>query len=1482
VDGQRYGAHLSRAFRAAWHQWVDGFEKGDEDWQNHIDVEPLSGEQVQQSAKTEEHNMKNDDAVMIDFIEKEKNGIAKITGSPGNGVSTNGSVNGHHKNGTSAKTEEKPEAFKIETRDGVTICTAPDAELLTPHVLLEQKQWYENDLNFVRDYVKPGMTFLDIGAGFGVYSLPAAKLVGDEGCVFAFEPGASAKHYLEMSKLENGFGQLEVIGKAINNKNGKQDWSTGKTPEFNRLDDSGEETVSSVTLDAWWQFEGEPVIDVIKIDVNGNEANVLSGATDLLEKESPVILLSITEVGPDAFTDILAKLGYSLFEYIPGPGLLTAHDREVGSDPYMQNLVAVKGDRLESIRDSGWLHDETVTSPEVDSDLWKSELSKLPWTASMMEMWDNQKNSEGIDSYLQALNYLIRAEQIDVKNTELKEARSQKAVLMLEAAQILINLYNQGANSTSVVFTLVRTLNALGKRSQAVEVMQKLIESTKLGQENMNVDLPFMLPVPKQDNAPIKTEPNKWLMVKTIEAWILLKDMSTWFSGAQEKKLLEVLDGNLEVIDCFHRISLVIKSSNDEQLDSVQRERFLDLVEVDEHYRNVKAKIQKSENFEKQDITQKIFNQKFWSEQLTPAKAKKIVEITKKFIQPKFGAEVLNQIIEETKNRLKESGDDNVAFFIQVHALLALNGKNKNTLVLNKELAKAMKRKSWKHKAELYDYWFDNVDYRNEVENPEVSAIIISNRFKDKSVENLKRLSQQLEGRGEIIFVNNGIDDSEFDPLIEYVDTYVKTKGNSGAYLARNLGALFAKGKYLLFVDDDGIPDDGFVDGHLNVRKERDVIVSRGVYYSDNPKNDPWHYDLGDKEKPAVNYLEGNAVYNKDEFYLSNGWGDYILFGHGGMELSFRMLALDPNKEKQIYIPSSRLQHNYYRGEVHKKEKIVKQERSFKLISFNLSGINRVVKGWPKIFGEHNNMRSINDSIISFNTNRLSSFKKLLPKWRRSVSKLQNNHKVKTSVKHDLPNELIVTLTSYPKRFDNLPLTLQSLLNQSVCPDKVILWIAETDKKYLTQDIKDYASKGLTIKYCDDIKSYKKIIPALEQYPDCFLITADDDLFYHKDWIKNLVEKWDSKNPLVIANRVHRITFDQDRNIEPYKKWKSVYRENLKGSDLNFPTSGAGILYPPKAFHKDVTDREKFMQMAPFADDVWLYWMIRLNNFKISISDYYPSLVIWPSLNNENLWIQNKLGGRNDKYIRNLIDEYGLPIESTSNSLATKGKNDRDVFSVVVSDGDYKIYLPQHKTDHIQKIIAGSGKPYEQTMLSDMNSRVNNDDLIIDVGANIGNHTLFMACAAKCYVKSFEPNKNLVESLQKSIKINGLESRVEVIQKGVGAVKSYAKFNKSIDHNLGAQSLSVSNRKSDSIEVVTLDSIKFEGKVRLLKIDVEGMELDVLKGSERVLRESKPILYVEANENKDFLLINNFLEKHDYEYQKTFNATPTHLFINKS
>lgn len=941
-DGARFGAHLSNAFREMWKQRVAGYEQNlpEGAWQDHIEIKAVSKQEIHPKDALEQV-----DEIEADFIKQETKSVVHAAKAGVNGHS-NGQVNGVK----ASKTEGARETFKMKNKDGVTICTPPDAKMMTPYVLLEQNDWYENELDFIRDYMKSGMNFVDVGAGFGVYALPAAKIAGEEGNVFAFEPGAVTKKHLEMSKLENGFQNLEIIGKAVSKQAGKQNWKLAETPELNNIDESGEEKVHAITLDSWWQFEGEPKVDFLKVDVNGTEADVLQGAKELLKSESPVLMLSVSEQKAEAFVDILKSKGYALYEYIPGPGILAEHELEFGADPYMQNLIAIPENKIEDFKKEGWLHDEGVSPQEVPQDLWKTALSALPWTSDLMKQWEEHGKTEGVLSYLQALNYLIAAEQIEIQNSELKQPRSQKAIMLLSAAQLLIGLYNQGANSTSVVFTLVRTLNALGKRGQAVEVMQKLIETTKLGQENMNVDLPFMLPISEQDHASIKTDLPKWLMVKTVEAWIMLKDLTTFLSGEQEKKLLEVLEGNLELMDEVASVILAQKAFNNQKLSNEERERIIAKVSVQEKKSAGNEVISVSRVKTTNSYSERIFSKKFWNEKFTPAKAKKVVDLTKKFKTGDISKEVLDQVVLETEHRLKEEGTDNVAFFLQTHALLAMNEKLDVKPHLDNELEKALTEKEWLNKSTLYRYWFDKVEYRRVVKEPQVSAIIISNRFKEKSVENLKRLSAQLQGRGEIIFVNNGAEDHEFDALIEYVDTFVKAKGNSGAYLARNLGTVFAKGQYLLFMDDDGIPDEGFVDGHLDIRKEREVIVSRGVYYSDNPENDPWHYDLGEKVKPAVTLLEGNAVYDHSPFYKVGGWGDYILFGHGGMELSVRLLTVQIEREKQVYIPDSKLNHNYYRGKNHQQNKVEKQTRSYFLLHFLNGDLNSQSSAWPDKF----------------------------------------------------------------------------------------------------------------------------------------------------------------------------------------------------------------------------------------------------------------------------------------------------------------------------------------------------------------------------------------------------------------------------------------------------------------------------------------------------------------------------------------------------
>lgn len=245
---------------------------------------------------------------------------------------------------------------------------------------------------------------------------------------------------------------------------------------------------------------------------------------------------------------------------------------------------------------------------------------------------------------------------------------------------------------------------------------------------------------------------------------------------------------------------------------------------------------------------------------------------------------------------------------------------------------------------------------------------------------------------------------------------------------------------------------------------------------------------------------------------------------------------------------------------------------------------------------------------------------------------------------HGLSAPLIISLTSYPARFAKLPLTLKCLLSQSIAADRVILWIAHEDKTALTPAILDLQKEGLEIAYCDNLRSYKKIIPALQLYPDSFIATADDDLYYWPSWLAEMLQSYQGNIKEVVCHRAHQICLGQDGLPLPYAQWEGETQQ-LEASPLNFQTGVGGALYPPGVFHRDVLEKEMFKTLCPNADDVWLYWMMRLNGAVARKVGVRHTLITWPDTQKTALFHDNAAGGGNDHQIDAMIQTYGFPIK---------------------------------------------------------------------------------------------------------------------------------------------------------------------------------------------------------------------------------------------
>ena len=252
--------------------------------------------------------------------------------------------------------------------------------------------------------------------------------------------------------------------------------------------------------------------------------------------------------------------------------------------------------------------------------------------------------------------------------------------------------------------------------------------------------------------------------------------------------------------------------------------------------------------------------------------------------------------------------------------------------------------------------------------------------------------------------------------------------------------------------------------------------------------------------------------------------------------------------------------------------------------------------------------------------------------------------------------EVIISLTSYPERINQVCYTLHSLLMQSLRPDRIELWLSEDEFKgtcILPNTLLKLQEYGIYICWTKkNIYSYKKIIPTLIRHPDAIIITADDDLYYPRDWFKNLYSAWKkSKDCRAIpCHRMHRILIDKNVPL-PYDNWLHVVQD-IKPDLHYFPTTGGGVLYPPHCFYKDITREDLFTQLAPTADDLWLWAMTCLNgwySFSVPNCFYkikYTDILMENNLNNKKTLTQtNLLQKKNDEQFTMLLRHYPELVE---------------------------------------------------------------------------------------------------------------------------------------------------------------------------------------------------------------------------------------------
>jgi len=436
--------------------------------------------------------------------------------------------------------------------DGVRIVVPDSLNLITPYVLVEQQDWFEDEIKFLRRLLRPGQKVVDIGANYGVYALSMAQTVGPAGCVWAFEPASNTARLLAEGIAVNGFAQIVLERSALSNTSGTAKLSLNENSELNALVHgkpltSASETVPLVTLDQCMERYGWRDIEFMKIDAEGEEANILKGGERFFAELSPLVQYEI-KAGADFHMELVQNftaLGYSSYRLVPGLDLLVPFDAESPPDASLLNLFCCKRDRAERLAGQGFLLDSAadlpITGTERFEDIlasnrntydWLHTVAKLPYGAQLANSWKQtmaEGNSAEVD---EALSFYAISQDSSRSSTERYGA--------LEASFCLLKKLCERQPSYLRLASLARVAQDYGARCLAGEALIQL--SNDMHQhKQVNPGEPFLAPGERFDSVPPGEAIGNWVLAAVLEEFERLGSYSSFFSGLSARQRLETI-----------------------------------------------------------------------------------------------------------------------------------------------------------------------------------------------------------------------------------------------------------------------------------------------------------------------------------------------------------------------------------------------------------------------------------------------------------------------------------------------------------------------------------------------------------------------------------------------------------------------------------------------------------------------------------------------------------------------------------------------------------------------------------------------------------------------------------------------------------------------------------------------------------------------------------------------------------------------------
>ncbi len=448
-------------------------------------------------------------------------------------------------NAEAGDTASRASSMSVRTAGGIRVRVPAAIDGLTTYVLLEQEDWFEDEIHFVRRLLRPGMRCIDIGANYGLYTLDCAKQVGSGGHVWSFEPTPGVATLLAASIEENGFDNVELMRMALSNESGSATLATHVNSEHNFLTRKGTgaghvEIVDVRRLDEVALEHEIRDVDFVKLDAEGAEIEIIEGGEQFFERESPVVQFEVkNREGMNwELVDALQARGYEMFRLVPGLMVLVPFERDE-VDAYQLNLFACTGERLKWLEGQG-LAVRAVTPPATPEHAqaleWLDDLGRLPYASTLVSGWREGARHRGKGPP----EGLVRALALYCRAADASLPAAERFAALAAAGEALSRPFASTAE-TARLYSLARISRELGYRQQALEVLDAIGE--QLVSKTQNLDgMPFLAVSQRFDSVDPGGRFADWCLASVLEQRVKLSAFSSYFQNDRVLEPLEILE----------------------------------------------------------------------------------------------------------------------------------------------------------------------------------------------------------------------------------------------------------------------------------------------------------------------------------------------------------------------------------------------------------------------------------------------------------------------------------------------------------------------------------------------------------------------------------------------------------------------------------------------------------------------------------------------------------------------------------------------------------------------------------------------------------------------------------------------------------------------------------------------------------------------------------------------------------------------------